>query len=93
MAVARKHRVQEAPAAAPAAPRAELRQVNDRDAFGDANNPIGDQLIRLETAFTSEPEQDLTPYPGPVRLAILVGAPLALWGLIALAAAGVTSLF
>ncbi|MBV9511092.1 MAG: hypothetical protein JO303_12515 [Caulobacteraceae bacterium] len=44
------------------------------------------QREQLEAAF-SEPE--LKPYPAPVRLAILVGAPIALWAGVLWAAAQV----
>jgi hypothetical protein len=90
MAVARKHRIAEdLPSEAPV--RARPRRVKDSDAFPEGANPIGDQLIRLEDAFSSD-AADSKRYPGKVRLAILLGAPVAAWALIAWAALGLKAL-
>ena len=91
MAVARKHQIQEAPHVE-AAPRTDLRRVGDGDAFVAGHNPIGDQLIRLEDAFSADAADNAGRYPGRVRLAILIGAPVALWALVAMAALGVRAL-
>jgi hypothetical protein len=91
MAVARKHQIQETPHGE-APPRADLRQVEAGDAFASSHNPIGDQLIRLEDAFSVDAADEVRPYPGRVRMAILIGTPVALWALIAVAAMGVRAL-
>jgi hypothetical protein len=61
--------------------RAQLRAAQEADQpHGSA---VHLQHAMLEAAFT---DASAKPYPGPVRAAILVGAPLALWaGLFAVA--------
>jgi hypothetical protein len=92
MAVARRKELQDT-AGSPAAPRPRPRGVKDGDTYADSHNPIAEQLIRLEGALASDPAQHLPPYSGKVRLAILIGAPAALWALIAFAAMGLRGLF
>jgi len=67
--------------------------VKAGDRYADTHNPIAEQLIRLEGALSAEPGDQLQPYPGKVKLAILIGAPTALWALIAFAAMGLRALF
>jgi hypothetical protein len=88
MAVARKQQIREE---APAPKRPRPRRVRETDVFSESPNPIAEQIIRLEDAFSSE---DAAPrYPGKVRLAIMIGAPAALWAVIAWAALGLRALF
>lgn len=94
MALARRHRTQDGTAeATPKRPRPRPRHVNEADAQGEGRNPVAEHLIRLEDAFAQDEAQKLPRYPGPVRLAILVGAPAVLWALIAGAAIGLRALF
>jgi hypothetical protein len=67
--------------------------VRDSDANASAAHPLADQLMRLEEAFSQEEAEHGERYPGKVRLAIMVGAPLALWAAIAGAALGLRALF
>jgi hypothetical protein len=90
MAVARRQRIQEgSPTEAPK--RAGPRRVQVTDAPGA--HPLADQLLRLEEAFSQEEAEHGPRYSGKVRLAILVGAPLALWVALAGAAMGLRALF
>ena len=91
MAVARRKELPEA--AMPMASRPKLRGVEVGDTYADSHNPIAEQLIRLEGALTSDAADQLPRYSGKVRLAILIGAPAALWALIAWAAVGIRALF
>jgi hypothetical protein len=52
-------------------------------------NPIAEQLMRLEASLRGD---NFERYPRKVRLAILVGAPTALWILIGLAVLGLRAL-
>jgi hypothetical protein len=45
-------------------------------------NAVADHTERLQAAFGAQP--DITPYPGVVRVAIIGGGSLLLWGAIAL---------
>ena len=99
MAVARKHQIREGASAqaatlesAPKAKRARPRKVSETDVFSQSPNPIAEQLFRLEDAFASD-EARVRRYPGKVRLAIMIGAPAALWAAIAWAALGLRALF
>jgi hypothetical protein len=65
--------------------------VQDTDVHASLAHPLADQLIRLEEAFSQEEAEQR--YPGKLRLAIMVGAPLALWAVIAGAALGLRALF
>ncbi len=44
------------------------------------DSPVHDHLARLEASFSEG--DGLAPYPRAVRLAIMVGAPAVLWGLV-----------
>ena len=92
MAVARKHLTDEAPRSV-AGPRARPRSIRQEDVFDDSHNPVAEHLFRLEDAFASEAGDETARYPGRVRLAILIAAPLGAWGLVALAAIGLHALF
>jgi hypothetical protein len=91
MAVARKHRADET-AVEESTKRARPRRVGEADAFANSRNPVAEHLIRLEGAFAPEDDAGLQPYSGKVRLAILIGAPAALWALVALGALGLRAL-
>ena len=94
MALARRHnKTQHGPTPAEAPKRPRPRRVSETDARTEGRNPVADHLIRLEGAFAQDEAQKLPRYPGPVRLAILIGAPAALWALIAGAAIGLRALF
>ena len=55
------------------------------------STPVHEQFAVLEQAFSPEPQEQ--GYPGPVKLAVLFGAPIVLWaGLFAGAAAIIRAL-
>ncbi len=91
MAVARKHRIED-PASGETPERARPREMNEADAHADSPNPLADHLLRLEGAFASDDADQGRRYPARVRLAILIGAPAALWAIIALGVIGVRAL-
>ncbi len=91
MAVARRRDTPE-PTSATAASRPRPRGVKAGDVYAESQNPIAEQLIRLEGALSSEAADTHPRYSGKVRLAILIGAPAALWTAIALAAMGIRAL-
>jgi hypothetical protein len=93
MAVARRHRVPEDPPIEEAPKRTRPRRVRDADPPAEGRNPVAEHLILLEDAFSKDPAGQLPRYPGKVRLAILIGAPVAMWALIAGAAIGLKALF
>jgi hypothetical protein len=94
MAVARKHRTSHGPAAEETPKkRTGPRRVKEGDAPVDARNPVAEHLFRLEDAFSQDPAERLPRYPGPVRLAILIGAPAVAWAAIAAAVIGLRALF
>lgn len=66
------------------APRSTTRSVPALTLAGAeaaaAVSPVHEHLARLEASFAADPGP--APYPPAVRLAIMVGAPAALWGLV-----------
>lgn len=74
-------------AAAEAAPRPAPSLALARAGAAPAASPVHDHLARLEASFaeTAGPP----PFPRSVRLAIMVGAPVALWALVILAVGAV----
>jgi hypothetical protein len=93
MAVARKQRALEGSTNPAPEPRARPRRVKEADAYPERPNPVADHLLLLEDAFSKENAEKALRYPGRVRLAIMIGAPVALWALIAGAVLGARALF
>jgi hypothetical protein len=67
---------------AAAAPREVAPSIGPKAATQDsryAPSPARDQLEALAAALSTPSEPEVRRYPAPLRLAILVGAPLAMW--------------
>ena len=92
MAVARRLRIQDgSPTEAPK--RAGPRRIQQTDLETPGQHPLAEQLIRLEEAFSQEEAEHGPRYSGKVRVGIMIGAPLALWAIVAGAAFGLRALF
>lgn len=64
------------------APEAAVRPALAGAEAAAVDSPVHGHLALLHASFTEA--EAVTPYPRAVRLAIMVGAPAALWGLVIL---------